>query len=59
MDFDVDQFNGTLKYLNEAGNFEEAKTYIIDKLIQKFDWLNESKASIAKDFIKLCRRRYL
>lgn len=44
--------------LNTFSSFEEAKQYLGTKVAQKNDWANSQKSNIAKDFIKLVRRRY-
>ncbi len=49
----IDHFN------TECRDLDDAREYIERELIQTFRWLTPLKTSLAKDFIKLLRRRYL
>lgn len=56
---DVAKFQTAIKDLNNGKDFDYARAYIENNLIGQQDWLNKTKKTIAKDFIKLIRRRYL
>lgn len=56
---DVGQFQAAIKTLNEGENFDAARHYIEQNLIAQNDWMNKTKRPVAKDFIKLVRRRYV
>lgn len=51
-------FNESIRQLNSYGSFDEAKGYL-SQLANKYDWTKGEKAKLAKDFIKLIRRRYI
>lgn len=55
---DSDAFQKHLSELNKLNDFDSAKRYMIAEIINEYDWVNESKANQAKDFIKLVRRRH-
>ncbi len=55
---DMSELDDSLKLLNRFENLQEAKSLIYN-LAEQHDWTNEDKQEIAKDFIKLVRRRYL
>jgi hypothetical protein len=56
---DVVQFQEAIKQLNDAKDFDEARMHLENDLIQQYDWMNKQKNKLAKDFVKLVRRRYL
>ncbi|MGH1338570.1 MAG: hypothetical protein ACRBFS_20820 [Aureispira sp.] len=56
---DVGQFQQAIKTLNEGVNFDAARQYIEQNLIAQNDWMNKAKRPVAKDFVKLVRRRYV
>lgn len=56
---DVAKFQASVKLFNEAGGFDAARTHIEKDLIETYNWTNKLKKTVAKDFIKLVRRRYL
>lgn len=56
---DVAKFQQSVKVLDEGKDFDFARTHIESELIEQFDWMNKQKKKIAKDFVKLVRRRYL
>lgn len=56
---DVVQFQDSIKQLNDGKDFDEARMYMENDLIQRYDWMNKQKNKLAKDFVKLVRRRYL
>lgn len=49
----IDHFN------TECRDLDDAREYIERELIQTFRWLTPLKTNLAKEFIKLLRRRYL
>lgn len=55
---DVGQFQTAIKTLNDGEDFAEARHYIEQNLIAQNEWMHKTKRPIAKDFIKLIRRRY-
>ncbi|BDS09806.1 hypothetical protein [Aureispira anguillae] len=56
---DVAKFQTAIKALNNGGDFEEARTYIESNLVEQYEWMKKLKKPVAKDFVKLIRRRYL
>lgn len=56
---DVGQFQTAIKTLNEGASFDAARQYIEQNLVAQNDWMNKTKRPVAKDFIKLVRRRYV
>ncbi len=58
-DGDLEHFNETLDVLNSKYSLEEAKSYLLRYIVDKYGWLDEGKQDEARDFIKLVERRYL
>ncbi len=56
-DRDIEAFNETLKVLNRFDSLEDAKG-LLSNLADRYVWLEENRLDIARDFIKLIRRRY-
>jgi len=56
---DVAKFQAAIKVLNDEKGFDSARSYIESELIETYSWTKKIKKPIAKDFIKLVRRRYL
>lgn len=56
---DQDVFADTIDVLNTKYSFEEAKTYLIRYVVERYDWLSDSRVEKAIDFIRLVERRYL
>jgi hypothetical protein len=56
---DVAKFQAAIKVLNDEKDFDTARSYIESELIETYGWMKKVKAPIAKDFVKLVRRRYL
>ena len=52
-------FNEVMDTLNRFTNFDDAKSYLLDNVIPKYDWTAESKLKKAGTFIKLVKRRYI
>jgi hypothetical protein len=55
---DVGQFQTAIKMLNDGKDFAGARQYMEQNLIEQNEWMHKTKRPIAKDFIKLIRRRY-
>jgi len=54
-----ESFNSTLTLLNSMSNFEDAKNHLANKVAIKFNWAgSKEKTKLAKNFVKLVRRRY-
>ena len=54
------KFKTAIEYCNnEAKNLNDARAYIERELIETFHWNSNLKSNLAKEFIKLLRRRYL
>ncbi len=51
-------FNETLQQLNNCSSFGEARQYLLEHVVPKFDWTHDSKVKKAATFIKLVRRKY-
>jgi len=54
---DLNALNDNLSRLNKMENMEEAKG-LLGRLAQEYDWADEEREDIARDFIRLVRRRY-
>ena len=55
---DIGNFQAMMNALNEADGLSSAKDHLKELIIQH-EWMDKNKIKIAKDFIKLVRRRYL
>lgn len=51
-------FESALAALNSLGHFEEARDYIVVNCAVQFTWTDKKRLDIAKNFVKLVRRRY-
>lgn len=58
-DGDADAFKDTVKELNQLNSFEDAKVYLSNNVVDKFNWTAKSRAKTAKIFIKTINRRFL
>lgn len=56
---DQHKFQETLDILNTKYSFEEARSFLIRYVIDRYNWLEEDRSERAKEFIKLVERRYL
>jgi len=56
---DVAKFQAAIKVLNDEKDFDAARSYIESELVETYTWMKKVKQPIAKDFVKLVRRRYL
>ena len=54
---DMESLNTALRTLNDVGTMSGARSFLID-LAVRYHWTHEDRADIAKNFIKLVRRRY-
>lgn len=57
-DGDNSAFKQSLSALNEMSSYNEAKSYISNQLIEKYNWVSPKKRKKAKVFIKLVKRRF-
>ncbi|MFN4255400.1 MAG: hypothetical protein ACK4Q5_10380 [Saprospiraceae bacterium] len=48
----------TLAALNGMLSFEQAKAYLVENVIVKYEWADKKRADRAKEFIRLVRRRF-
>lgn len=55
---DMGELDESLKLMNRFESLQEAKSLIYN-LAEQYNWTAEEKVDIAKDFIRLVRRRYL
>lgn len=55
---DMGELDESLKLLNRFENLREAKS-LIHNLAEQYEWTKEEKVDVARDFLKLVRRRYL
>ena len=55
---DLNRLNDTLSELNRFNSMDQAK-YVLAPLAEQFNWLEEDRKEVAKDFIRLVRRRYV
>ena len=54
---DLNALNDNLSRLNKMENMEEARG-LLARLAEEYDWTDEEREDIARDFIRLVRRRY-
>jgi len=54
---DMESLNTALRTLNDFGTMSSARSFLID-LAKRYHWTHEDRVDIAKNFIKLIRRRY-
>jgi hypothetical protein len=52
-------FNETLMQLNNFVEFKDAKQYLIEHIIGRFDWVSENKVKKAATFVRLIKRKYV
>lgn len=52
-------FDQVLRRLNDLSCFDDARRYLEDEVISRYDWLDKTRAKKAGIFIRLVRRRYL
>jgi hypothetical protein len=51
-------FDRAVNSLNSFNNFEEAREYLLHQVANQYNWLEKSRKSKAKNFVKLVKRRY-
>ena len=56
---DASAFKDVINELNRLSSFDEAKVYLSNNVVEKFNWTARSKAKTAKIFIKTVNRRFL
>ncbi len=54
----MDEFKSTVKQLNESDSFAEAKKVLAEGPAVEFDWTASDRKNIAKNFIRLIKRKY-
>ncbi len=54
----MDEFKSTVKELNESESFAEAKKLLAEGPVVEFDWTAPDRKNIAKNFIRLIKRKY-
>lgn len=54
---DLNSLNDALSQLNRYDRLAEAKPILL-QFAQKYDWMEESRINIAKDFVRLVKRKY-
>lgn len=55
---DLNTLNDTLSLLNKYNNMDQARG-LLSNLAEQYNWVEEERQAIARDFIKLVRRRYV
>lgn len=58
-DGDADAFKETIKELNRLDSFDDAKVYLSNKVVDKYNWTAKNRAKTAKIFVKTIYRRFL
>ncbi len=56
---DNEAFDKAIKDLNKLDSVEEAKDYILDNLVEKYDWDNSEMIKKLKHLFKTVKRRYV
>lgn len=55
---DLEAMNESLKLLNKLESFDSGRSFLVT-LAGQYHWLEEERIDIARDFIRLIKRRYL
>ena len=55
---DLEKFSQTLNKLNTFASFEKAKSYLSGEIANAHNWTDKDRKKMARDFIKIIRRRY-
>jgi len=58
-DGDANAFKDTVKELNRLGSYDEAKVFLSNNVVEKFNWTAKNRAKTAKVFMKTISRRFL
>ena len=56
---DISAFDDAIENLNGMSSIDEARAYLEQNVIKKYNWTDVNKLSVSKDFIKTVRRRYI
>ena len=56
---DISAFDESIDKLNGMSSIDEARGYLEQNVIEKYNWTDVNKLSVAKNFIKTIRRRYI
>lgn len=51
-------YDAAIATLNGVKDFTQAKSYLVENVAGKYDWMNKGKKKKAMNFIKLVKRRY-
>jgi hypothetical protein len=54
-----EHFNKVISTMNECANFNDAKSFMMEEVIPKYDWTSESKIKKAVTFIRMVKRRFI
>ncbi|MFN0015606.1 MAG: hypothetical protein ACKVU2_13750 [Saprospiraceae bacterium] len=55
---DNSAFDSAVNALNSFSSMDQAKSFLIDQCVMRYRWTDKKRLEIAKNFIKLVRRRY-
>lgn len=58
-DGDDGAFKAVVSDLNRLGSFDEAKIYLSNQVVDKYNWTAKNRSKTAKVFIKTVSRRYM
>ncbi len=56
---DISAFDDAIDKLNGMSSIDEARGYLEQNVIEKYNWTDVNKLSVSKNFIKTIRRRYI
>jgi hypothetical protein len=56
---DQQKFQDTIDILNTKYSFDEAKSYLVRYIVDRYEWLGEERLERAREFVKLVERRFL
>lgn len=56
---DISAFDDAIDNLNGMSSIDEARAYLEQNVIEKYNWTDVNKLSVSKNFIKTVRRRYI
>ena len=56
---DQQKFQDTIDILNTKYSFDEAKSYLLRYIVDRYEWLGEERLERAQEFVKLVQRRFL
>lgn len=55
---DQEAFRTTVQSLNQMSSYEEAKQKLMEGAAREYDWAEEGRQNIARNFIRLVKRKY-